>query len=644
MTNMKNNIKPKNNFSKMIIVLIFSSLILSGCGSKDNAPTEEKRSFDVKVQKASDSKKYEEKIELPAMVLAQQEAKIVAKMSGHVADLNIKIGDQVKMGDTLMKIDDAGKTKTQGNVFNSEQIKQAQIGVEQALASFQMAQNNYYNLLNSSAKDLKQAEIARDQAQTGKSNLNITTSETLKSAEISYETAKLATEQAKQALENRKKISGQSINDLNTNANTTADAVVNGCNTIITSINNLIAFDTTTGVNVPYSTNFGALDSKAYDNAKNSYYEAKSAYDAYLKINFSDPEKKADEAAKLVVKVKDMTDKTKYLLEKTITSSALPLTSLTGPSLSSLQSTVAGFQSSINASLSQIQGVKQAFNNLDLNTSGVIESLEKGYELAKKQEASAKQNLANLQAGNVSQKDIASFSVQAADNQYEAVRSKLDSQISVSKSQMDLAQLQYSNALTALQNLYDAHTAITPIDGIITKKSVENGDTVAAGQLLAVVSQPDSIKFQAYIDQSILGSITTGSVVEFKDQDGRSYPAKISSIALQADTITKRFLVEVVPDNAKDLILGTVINIVFPITKRVQNDTNVLLPLSCVNIGQNENYIFINDNDRAKKIQITIVKVEGEFAEVQADIRGEQQIITDGAKMINEGDSINIIN
>lgn len=366
----------KKETIKITSILLLFSLFLSGCGNK-NTTVEEINKTDVTVQKMSDSQKYEEKIELAAMVLAQQESKIVAKMSGHAADVKIKTGDQVKMGDVLLKIDDAGKLKAEGNAFNSEQIKQAQIGVEQALASYQMAQTNYQNLLITSAKDLKQAEIAKNQAETNKSNLNITTSEALKSAEIAYDTAKVAVSQAKLTLENRKKISSQSSSDLNTNAETASNSVVNSCNTILTSINNLVVYDTTQGLSVPYSSNFGAQDSKAYDNAKNLYFEAKSYYDDYQKKNFSSTFTKVNETINLINKAKQLTDATKYMLEKTITSSALPLTSLTGPSLSSMQSTVAGFQANINAALAQMQSVKQSFDNLDLNTSGVIDSLEK---------------------------------------------------------------------------------------------------------------------------------------------------------------------------------------------------------------------------------------------------------------------------
>jgi RND family efflux transporter MFP subunit len=504
-----------------------------------------------------------------------------------------------------------------------------------------MAQTNYQNLLVTSEKDIRQAEIARDQASKGQDNVGITTAEAIKSAELGYQTSIVAAEQAKLSLENRKKQSSQSVTDTNTNAANTADVAANASSNAIKSINDMLAFDTSTGVNIPYSSNLGALDSSAYNKAKSAYNEAAATYTSYNKTTYTNLKDQLSAVINLVEKSKIMADTAKYLLDKSISSAALPQSSATGPSLSGLQGSVTGMQNSIAVTLTQANGAKQGLANLGLSNDSVLDSLEKAYELAQKQVASAKQALESLKAGNVSQKDQAGFGANAAQNQFEAVKAKLGAQLAASKSQVDLSELQYRNALIMLEGLYDVHTAIATIDGKITKKSVENGDTVSAGQALAVISRDDKLKLQFFVDQDTLKLINQGLSTNILDNDGKLYPGKISSITQQADVATKRFMVEVMPDQPdSNFVLGTVMNVLVPVSKSASNNNNIILPLSAISIGQNESHIYSIIDGQAKKTAINIVKVEGESAEISTDLAEDAKIIVDGNKQIKEGDAV----
>jgi RND family efflux transporter MFP subunit len=639
--------KLKNtSFNKFIILLLAGSLLLSGCGANQAITQKETPLKDVKVQSAEASKTITEEIEYPAMVLAQEEAKIVAKVSGTITDTKYKVGDKVNIGDLLFKIDDPDENSSSADYsFNTGQVKQAKLATEQALTSLQIARTNYNNLLISSNKDITQLEIAKNQANVGAGNLNLTTDESYKSAELAYETSKIAAEQARLTLEDRKKIANQSANDTETNANTIADSAAITCSTVINSINNLASFNTDNTPSVPYQKNLGVLDTSSYDKAKSSYEKAKNLYSSYRLIIFPSTKNKVEETLILAEQTKKLVDDMKYLFDQSISSNVLPVTSLTGVSMSSLQTAASGYQSTIYATITQLNGINQGLKNVDLNNDALLNSLEKSLELARQQEASAKQNLANLKAGAKSQKDQAGFGVESANTQYESTKAKINSQIAVAKSQVDLAELQYKNAFTALESLYDAHLIITPISGTITNNYANKGNTISAGQLLATVSKVESIKIQLYMDQTNLPLISLGQPVKIKNSDGQIYPGKISAITPQADPVTKRFLVEIIPNsNSKNFILGTIVNVLIPITKKVINKTSIILPLSAIDIGNNGNSIFIlGQNNIVAKKSVNIIKIEGESAELEASIDPGTLIIIEGNKLINEGEKVNII-
>ena len=98
---------------------------------------------------------------------------------------------------------------------------------------------------------------------------------------------------------------------------------------------------------------------------------------------------------------------------------------------------------------------------------------------------------------------------------------------------------------------------------------------------------------------------------------------------------------EVAPVNpgAGDFALGTIVNIVIFIEKK-SDAKNIILPLSAIEIGQNDTKIFTVENGQAKTVPVTIVKIQGETAEIKTDLPDTAIVITDGNKLIQEGDPI----
>jgi hypothetical protein len=89
-------------FKKPISLLLLFALVtisafsLSGCGQKKDNGQITKDPIKVTGQKYSESKETTEEVEYPAQVLAQQEAKIIAKTAGTASDIKFKIGDKIQ--------------------------------------------------------------------------------------------------------------------------------------------------------------------------------------------------------------------------------------------------------------------------------------------------------------------------------------------------------------------------------------------------------------------------------------------------------------------------------------------------------------------------------------------------------------------
>lgn len=624
-------------------LLLILTLTLSACGKTPVVTEVKVPAVPVKTQSVGQSLSVKTDLAYPGLVAAEREATITAKTSGNLTNLNFKVGNAVTLGQELAKIDDVNSPAFSANNFNTSQIKQAKIAFEQAESAYNLAKSNYNNLLVSSVKDLRSAEIARDQAEKGKANLASTITESLKSAELSAETATIAVEQARLTLENRQKLAEQGAKDANTNADLAANTAISTVSSIITNINNLTAFDDN-NVSIPYKNNLGALDSSAYSNSKQAYQNAKEAYNNYVAKNFLSASEKVTAATTVVNSIKQLTDETKNLFDKTITSGSLPQTSLTGPSLSNLQTAAVAYQTQVSGLLSQLNGASQGLTNVDLNNTNLLDSLRQAYELAKQQKATADQALNNLKAGNTSQNDQASFAYSLAANQYDNLQIKIESQISAAKTQMETAELQVNNAALTLQNLYDAHSVIAPLAGIVTKVFVADGQAIAPGQSIATVSQTDNIKVQFYVEPDNLLAIRPGLPVKVVDDKNTEYPGIVAAVSPQADPMTRRFLVEVKLENSSGLLLGTVVNVKVTLIKSVNQPGLLILPLSTVTVGQSDNSIFTLENNRAKKISVEIKEVLGELAKIKADLPAEALVVIEGNKLLQEGTEVTVQN
>lgn len=577
----------------------------------------------VVAQTLGQSRSVRQTLSFPALIVSQQEAKVVAKSVGTVQVAKAKLGDSVSEGDILLTLDDSS-----GNVLKSGPVNQAKLASEQAAVAYRLAETNYQNLLESSQRDLLQAEISRDQAQTGKRNTQFITDE-------SFKTAQLAAEQARLALENRKQTATHAENDARTNSSVIAESALNACQSILVGVNNITGFDENNSVVIPYDTYLGYYSQTRTD-AKILYKATKAALEEFGSVYFSNISDRIQKTLLLAEQARDLADKVKELLDRhTVTGSLLPLSSPTGASLTALQSAAAGYQTLINGAIAQLNGAKQSLDNVALGNQTSLDALQKAYDMAR-------QNLESLNATSNNQLDQAGFGQSLADNQAENLKIKLDSQVAAAKAQMDSARIQYENSLVGLNSLNGNYQIAAPIDGVVTRKLFSIGDTVAPGQLLMTISRPDLAKVQFFVDQETLSYINIGMTVHLKVLDGDFYEAKIVSVSTRADEQSKRFMVEAEPVPGAKFALGTVADITVNLIYQSQGLAHFMLPLSAIDVGQNGNLLTLALDGQATKAEAEIIRIVGEAAEISADVPADALIVVEGNRLAQEGDYLTI--
>jgi RND family efflux transporter MFP subunit len=233
---------------------------------------------------------------------------------------------------------------------------------------------------------------------------------------------------------------------------------------------------------------------------------------------------------------------------------------------------------------------------------------------------------------------IAKESLELAESNYK----KTDS--FANRSARDIAKRQYENAKIALAGALDSKLVTAPISGTIISKNISLGDSVTLGQPLATISRTGKIKVQFFVDQDQFSQFSIGLPIKLTSNDAKNFTAKITNILSQADSVTKKFLIEAEPSEKTDLLGGTIIDVSLEVSENPQKSGNILLPLSSITVGQNESYLFVVENGQAKKINVTIDNISGEIAEVKLDLPKETPIIVSGNKSLKDGDAVEVKN
>lgn len=101
-------------------------------------------------------------------------------------------------------------------------------------------------------------------------------------------------------------------------------------------------------------------------------------------------------------------------------------------------------------------------------------------------------------------------------------------------------------------------TVRSPIDGVVSERSVSLGDVVAPGAPLFVVLEPSSLRLSGAVPADSVGSLKVGAPVslEVQGQPGRRYAGAIERISPAVDPVTRQIPVIVSIPNAEGTLMA----------------------------------------------------------------------------------------
>ncbi len=203
----------------------------------------------------------------------------------------------------------------------------------------------------------------------------------------------------------------------------------------------------------------------------------------------------------------------------------------------------------------------------DLVAAQEVDRARQAYETAAADEAAARERLALLEAGPRPEQ------IEAARAEVRAARARLSLlRAGPRPAEVDAARARLGEARAALalaRTRRDDAELRSPIEGVVLRKNVEAGETVAPGVPIVTLIDPADVWLRAYVPEAEVGRIRIGqaAAVSVDAYPGRVFVGEVTEIASEA---------EYTPRNVQTR--KERVNLVFRIKITVRNPDGVLKP------------------------------------------------------------------
>lgn len=260
------------------------------------------------------------------------------------------------------------------------------------------------------------------------------------------------------------------------------------------------------------------------------------------------------------------------------------------------------------------------------------------------------------EAGSASkqQYDQAKTAFEAAEISFNAAQQAYDLLINkTSQENIDRAKDQLNQAIATKENVEFqlkkakenlAETDVkSPISGVISSRTIEEGEMVGSTSVPFIVVQIDPVVLAVNISEQMLGSIKEGDYVNvvigaIKD---KTFTGKIRSIAPVADERTATYPVEIEIENKDNELKAGMFGEVNFITNK-QEDVIVVKRETLIE-KDNKTFVFtITEDNKAKLIEVETGIDNGKEVEITKGLNVGQSIIVKGQDYLIDGDNIKI--
>jgi RND family efflux transporter MFP subunit len=198
-----------------------------------------------------------------------------------------------------------------------------------------------------------------------------------------------------------------------------------------------------------------------------------------------------------------------------------------------------------------------------------------------------------------------------------------------------------------MKRLADTRLA-SPISGVIARRAIEVGATVAPGQAVFTIVDLDPVRVRVGVPEADVGHIVEGAAATVRVPAlDASFDGRVSLIGVVADPATRSYMVEIsVPNPSRRLRAGMVAEATI---SNGQTRSAIVVPTSAVVIrdggGNGTTNVYVLDQDAARvhARRVTTGAAHGDSLEITSGIGKDERIVVAGQQRLRDGARVQLV-
>lgn len=179
-----------------------------------------------------------------------------------------------------------------------------------------------------------------------------------------------------------------------------------------------------------------------------------------------------------------------------------------------------------------------------------------------------------------------------------------------------------------------------PFDGVIIRRSIDVGEWVSSGTIVATIARDDAVDLLFHIPEDVLTSVTQGKVIEVT-VGGMQLTGKVFSIIPQGDVPTRTFPVKIRVKNSASLVAGMEAKAMFPRGVEIKG---LIVERDAVISAFGETLVFACVDLQTKMIPVKVTGYNGRMAGIEANgLKEGMKIVVKGNERLQDGQMIEIV-
>lgn len=206
------------------------------------------------------------------------------------------------------------------------------------------------------------------------------------------------------------------------------------------------------------------------------------------------------------------------------------------------------------------------------------------------------------------------------------------------KDNVEMARLQYENAKIAYNIQMESSQVTAPIGGKVESLNISVHDMVSPQSVLCVISGEGGKAVTFYASERIVNGLKAGDSINV-EKNGTGYEAAITEVNTMVDEASGLFKVKASIPEGDRLATGTSVKL----TVISQKAADVLtVPVESVYYEGGDPFIYTYADGALKRNAVTVGLADVDYAEIQAGITAEDQVITTWTSELYDGSKVTL--